>query len=181
MIFIYIFFVLMKKGNKKSQQQQEQQDQQQHYQKSNPKTQMPSVPSTSTKFKQKLIPIFKTLLSIFSFYIVCAYFDVFTFIQSPESNNSGYLSKSIWCFSFAIIIYVFNYITYVVRPRPSQRITKERWYTVTPLTVWAIVIGHIFGLIFMIAMLWPQHGIVGILIVSIFTFMMLNILQFSPI
>lgn len=178
----------MKKGNKKSQQQQQKQQQQQqqqqqsqYHQQSKPKTQLPSMSSTSNKFKQKLIPIIKTLLSILSFYIVCVYFDVFTFIQSPESNSSGYFSKSVWCFTFAIILYVFNYITYVVRPRPSQRITIERWYTVTPLTVWAIIIGHILGLIFMVAMLWPQHGVLSILICSIFTFMMLNILQFSPI
>lgn len=176
----------MKRSNKKQQQQQQHHQQQQQQaqlqqeQKHKLKPQPQTVPS-SKKFKQKIIPIIKTLLSALSFYIVCVYFDVFTYIQSPESNNSGYFSKSIWSFSCAIIIYVIDYITYVVRPRPSQRITIERWYTVTPITVWAIMILHALGLSFMVAMLWPQHGALSFLICGIFAFMMINILQFSPI
>lgn len=133
------------------------------------------------RLSKKIIPAVKALLSVFSFTIVCGYFDVFAFIQSPEAITSGYATKAIWCLLVAILLYIFNYITFIIRPRPSQRITVERWYTVSPLTVWIIMICHVFGLIFLVALLWPQYGIMAILITFLFAFMVLNVFQYSPI
>ena len=109
------------------------------------------------------------------------YFDVFEYLKSPEAWYSGYINKSIWCFTFAVSVYLLNYFQYVISPRTSQKITVERWYTVSPITVWLIILGHLFGIVFLIASLWSQYEILSLLISGLFVFASMNILKLIPL
>lgn len=109
----------------------------------------------------KKASLVKSSISLVSFAIVIGYFDVISVIVDKESRiGRNQMLFGFLCILGAFISYAVNYVRFVIKPRPSQQITSERWYTVSPGAVFGIIAGCILGLFFLVVSLVPQYGVI---------------------
>lgn len=122
-------------------------------------------------------------LNIVGYLMVVYYFDLVPNLVSINSKvNKSVVYTGLGIFFLSICLYIMTYIRMQVTPRPSQRITVERWYTESPFSVFLIISGHAIAHLMFFVGIWPQYGFflsAFITIIGILEFN--NIFQLSPI
>jgi hypothetical protein len=127
--------------------------------------------------------LLKTGFFVISFIIVAAYFELFDKIFDSRSS----LPKKPLFFSGILVmigttIYIVNWVRFILRLPVSRKVTSERWYTVSPITVIAILSAHFGGFVLYLVALARCYGpSLGILISLLSLFTLLRILSHVPI
>jgi hypothetical protein len=125
----------------------------------------------------------KTGLSVLSFAVLLAYLDLpGKFFQKDSQINRKVLYGAIFCTLAALEIYFFNYFRFVCVPRLAQRITAERWITVSPGTVYSIFGAHFLAALLYVMALSPSCGVfMSLLLIGLGYWVVCDLLCYTPL
>lgn len=127
--------------------------------------------------RSNVLHVLETIFSIVSFSILLIYFDVVSYVTMINSNHYQYISKGVWMFVIAILVYLLNYFRYVIHPKASNKITQERWYTVSPISVWVIFSCFFLSFVYFVIGLWPKFHLLSFIITLLGVVVLFNIVN----
>jgi hypothetical protein len=125
----------------------------------------------------------KTGLSILSFAVLIAYVDLPDKFsgKDPQINRKA-LYMGIFCTLGALEVYGFNYFRFIYVQPIAQKITVERWITVSPGTVcWIIGAHSLAALLYVVALSCACGVFMGILLVGLGYLIVCDLFCYVPI
>lgn len=127
---------------------------------------------SAKRMKQLLFHVLETILYVSCYSVLLNYFDVIPYILSIDSDFKG-----IWMFLSAFFIYLFNYFRFIIHPKASLKITQDRWYVVSPISVWLIFSCYFLSSFYFIVDLWSKYNFVSVIIVSVGCVLIFKLLE----